>query len=351
MKPRVFVWIGGLKGGFEQRTIEFCEFLRKRYRITPTIGLYRKNRDACVELPYPKIFLRQLLPDRLTGFANIIASIRLSFREDVKGFDVCFGKYLSIKPITVTRIAGDVRSWYRGERNPITKLANFLVVQTLKRLIKKADIVTTSSDAGLAYAKGIGCSNVIQSSDFVNTVVFKPSKQAIMEKPLKVLFVGRSHEASKNLSSLIAACESLSGTELHIVGMEGQDSGNLRFHGWLSHGELSKLMNKVHLCVVPSHYETFGVVVIEALACNTPVLSSRNVPVALQIPGLNLTGTDTRSIKEGIQRIREHYGSVQKATEKAHRNVVEKFSKDVVLTEEIDRILAMLPRVRRELEK
>jgi glycosyltransferase involved in cell wall biosynthesis len=90
---------------------------------------------------------------------------------------------------------------------------------------------------------------------------------------------------------------------------------------------------------VPSNYETFGLVVIEALACKTPVLASSKVPVAREISGVTLTGTDSESIKKGITYMQEHYKTAKQKTAKSHSLVVRKYAKEAVLKKEIDQIL------------
>ena len=70
-----------------------------------------------------------------------------------------------------------------------------------------------------------------------------------------------------------------SDAELHVVGdtaMAGSIAvGNrVRIHGKLSHDQLSKLLTKVDCLVLPARLESFGMVVVEALAAGVPVIVS-----------------------------------------------------------------------------
>ena len=51
---------------------------------------------------------------------------------------------------------------------------------------------------------------------------------------------------------------------------------NIEFLGYRSHEEVIKIVQQASLMVIPSEwYETFGMVVIEAYQCGTPVVASR----------------------------------------------------------------------------
>lgn len=49
----------------------------------------------------------------------------------------------------------------------------------------------------------------------------------------------------------------------------------VRFEGPVAHDRLPLYYQAADVCVVPSYYESFGLVAIEALACGTPVVASR----------------------------------------------------------------------------
>jgi D-inositol-3-phosphate glycosyltransferase len=49
----------------------------------------------------------------------------------------------------------------------------------------------------------------------------------------------------------------------------------LRFEGAVAHDRLPLYYSAADVCVVPSYYESFGLVAVEAMACGTPVVASR----------------------------------------------------------------------------
>lgn len=109
----------------------------------------------------------------------------------------------------------------------------------------------------------------------------KPDKN-----PKMVLFVGRLDETNKGFEHLFYLPEGV--YEIHCVG-----KGNISLrsdmikHTDITNEELSQLYQKASLLVVPSRYEAFSYVTLEALANYTPVVVSDRVRIADYLSGIS----------------------------------------------------------------
>jgi D-inositol-3-phosphate glycosyltransferase len=84
-----------------------------------------------------------------------------------------------------------------------------------------------------------------------------------VEVPIRVLLVGGGEEDAPEVRELRALCSELS-LERCVT-----------FVGRRAHEDLPDYYRAADFLVLPSHYESFGLVVLEALACGTPVVATR----------------------------------------------------------------------------
>jgi len=102
--------------------------------------------------------------------------------------------------------------------------------------------------------------------------------------PMRIAFVGR-HDRQKGLDILLDAIGRfrLRHIHFHIVGERVVDRSadrraparkNVTFHGWLSRAETSALIQQMDAVVMPSRWEAFGLVAIEAMRAGVAVIAS-----------------------------------------------------------------------------
>jgi glycosyltransferase involved in cell wall biosynthesis len=127
---------------------------------------------------------------------------------------------------------------------------------------------------------GIECEGVVTPG--VDTDLFRPDYPDFFENNrYNILYVGRL-DRGKGLPGLVGTFNKIDiDSNLWIVG-EGSLRSNLEeeagediiFTGKIPHEELPSLYSSADLLCLPSHHESFGIVVLEAMSCGTPVVAS-----------------------------------------------------------------------------
>jgi L-malate glycosyltransferase len=77
-------------------------------------------------------------------------------------------------------------------------------------------------------------------------------------------------------AQLIIAGDGPESEKLKILSAELKINQQVSFPGWVTRKELAELMHISSVFVLPSKKETFGVVLIEAMSCGLPVISTRS---------------------------------------------------------------------------
>ena len=163
-----------------------------------------------------------------------------------------------------------------------------------KMVIKKAAAVhTVSKDLKEAMeALGFRNRNYTVIPNVVNTATFYPENPSVLKPKKQLLNVAILNDRAKNQSGLIKAFHKLlpefPDLELHIIGFGPSEKAlkdlalelgllnkTLFFEGKKEAEEVAAFMRNADVFVLPSFYETFGVVLIEALASGVPVVASK----------------------------------------------------------------------------
>lgn len=132
----------------------------------------------------------------------------------------------------------------------------------------------------------------------VNRELFQPADKRLAKQALNLsdgkilLFVGRidSLKGVERLLEAVAYRLENAGLRLVIIGGEDDDDAGLRrlkeltgelnltdritFYGLVKNSEMPLFYNAADVTVIPSYYESFGLVALESLACGTPVVAT-----------------------------------------------------------------------------
>lgn len=156
-------------------------------------------------------------------------------------------------------------------------------------VLKKAPLLMAVSDevARVCIESGADAANVVTVNNRVNRDVFKPEGE-VADGPQgapRLLCVARDVE-QKNLDRLLKACEiarrELPGLQLVHVGRSSRDWSAWPFvthFDSIPNHELPRWMRWADAFIMPSLWEGFGIVLIEAMACGTPVIAGNRPPM------------------------------------------------------------------------
>ncbi len=175
-------------------------------------------------------------------------------------------------------------------------------------------------------AKGIDRAKIEVINNGVETGEFYPGKadRKALGLPLDVplaLFVGDIKLPRKNLETLLQALQFLPEVHLAVAGkLPGSPYPKLakqlgvsdRVHFLGFRRDIADIMRGVDLFVVPSRYDTFGLVVLEAMASGLPVITTKAMVVAALVTpesGIVLSNTeDVDALTNAIAQIVDNNG-------------------------------------------
>ena len=148
----------------------------------------------------------------------------------------------------------------------------------LKPLVKRyADTVVTINNEDTAFFRSFH-KKVVQIPHWIERD--QPSRvPSVTKDPNMLLFVGRFNDPNKGAEHLFSLPEGK--YDIHCVGpCNGGLRSDMTSHVNIPYEELCELYSKASLLVVPSRYEAFSYVALEALSFGTPVLLSDRVRIA-----------------------------------------------------------------------
>lgn len=190
------------------------------------------------------------------------------------------------------------------------------------RLIRKASIwvekrAMRDCDYGIAVSKYVKESVVEQygvDEDKISVVYngvdcrrFKPRTRE--ERKKRALWVG-TNARLKGLKEAINAVRGLP-LELMVVGISGRNRGNIKYLGRISPKKMPEIYNMADFLILPSKYESFPSVVMEALASGLPVIISPECHCEILnercgIVTHDYRGAVERLLKEDLVKMREN---------------------------------------------
>ena len=281
-------------------------FTRRTEPDTPQVlEIDEKTRVIQIEagpLDAGKRSLHRLLPEFRSGVVRFQ-------REQGRSYDLVHSHYWlsawvgqalkarwNVPHVIMFHTLGEAKNRaHLSEREPDYRIAGErLVAQGADRII----CASQGERRVLIDHYGVAPARAVQVPCGVDTDRFRPMPRGDVRRKLGlpqdepvVLYVGRI-EPLKGIDILLrAAAETEGRFRLLVVGGDDRDAqrkaelgqlaeelgiaGRVVFQDAVPHEELPLYYNAADVCVVPSYYESFGLVALEAMACGVPVVASR----------------------------------------------------------------------------
>ena len=195
------------------------------------------------------------------------------------------------------------------ERDPslMGRKDSFVFKRVVPRAVRKAKRVLTVSERtrrDLRELYGIPDARIVVTPNGVDPV-FTPSNNVLQGHDY-VLLVGAVQERKNPLAAL-AAAES-AGLPLIVAGPAKDEAlarelerRGARIAGYVAEDELVELYRGAACLIQPSRFEGFGLPVLEAMACGTPVVAVPE-PALKEVAGDAAVWAEEHELGEGIRR-------------------------------------------------
>jgi glycosyltransferase involved in cell wall biosynthesis len=173
-------------------------------------------------------------------------------------------------------------------RSPLTNYFRYVVPQVLRQ----AEHIVCNSQAtatDLINYYGIDAHKITPILLGYDRLNFYPRKQTNSSQAPYFLYLGRP-DPYKNLSGLISAFAQMPNQDYHLaiagsidprftppLQQQAQELGiahRVKWLNYLSYQELPEVISNAVALVFPTFWEGFGLPVLEAMACGTPVITS-----------------------------------------------------------------------------
>lgn len=245
------------------------------------------------EMPYTSTRYNQLTPEMASAFQEAFLSrIRSIMKRFQPDYIFCHHLYLLTAFLREAFPNAKIYGFCHGTDLRQIKKTPFLQKYIIEQIQKLTGIFALhepqKQDICQTFQVAQSMVHVIGSG--YNQAIFYPNPSLSVPLPLnakKILFTGKICR-KKGVQSLIRSLEYLSlpfPVELHLAGGAGVSSEldvikeiahasryPVHFLGKLSHEELAQTLQSSDLFVLPSFFEGLPLVILEALACGTPVI-------------------------------------------------------------------------------
>jgi glycosyltransferase involved in cell wall biosynthesis len=219
------------------------------------------------------------------------------------------------------------------------RLPELLHVEELEHQAATWIVVASSFSRRTLIENGVPAEKIVLNPYGVDLAAFAPVPRPEPSRPLRFVFVG-SFSAGKGVPLLLQAWRSLkaTGAELWLAGPHSKrhvrlipELPGLRVVGKVPHRELPALLRQCDVLVLPSYFEGFGLVLLEALAAGMPIIASDATAapdlITAGVEGYLVPVGDVDALREAMKKFVDSPKDLASMTQAA-RSCAERYSWD-----------------------
>lgn len=247
------------------QVIELPELHRLQYRVFPR---RKRGIQALLALAWATyVALIKERPDVLhlhSSFAGFVGRIVTFFVKKKPSVVYCAHGWAFTMDVSKTKkfIYAFIEKWLANYTDGIVNISHF--------------------EADAAIAQGLPQEKMVTIHNGITPLMMTaPAKVFDLTHQKTFLFVGR-FDKQKGIDLLVNALRLIDHPDfiIYVVGQPVLDNNPVPFPtcvkelGWCKRSEMAEMYCKADALIVPSRWEGFGLVAIEAMSCGTPVLAS-----------------------------------------------------------------------------
>ncbi|WP_440336811.1 glycosyltransferase [Mitsuokella multacida] len=249
-----------------------------------------------------------------------------------------------------------------AQRNiDLSALSNFfhiIIYRLLSKITNKIIAVSIPVEQYLLTDIKIPREKLIRIENGIDSILFSTNNKKIDLKDDTIIFicVGRLEKEKNQMCVLLAAKELIKegyDFEIRIIGDGSQKESlysfcknnnmlkQVRFLGYIPNKRLKEFYSDSDILILPSLRETFGLVLLEAMACYCPCIASNvgGIPYIIRdgVNGYLFYSDDYKSLAKKMEFVINHKDIIPKLAQNARNIVCRDFSVDKMVrrTEEV----------------
>ena len=285
-----------------------AELMRGLLARTPGMQALSSRTMYAAKMTFDQIVARELPPaDAVIG---VFASCALTLQRAREAGSLAVLNFVNSHPREQNRFLQELG----GLRGPSHEFVPGRVGRRVERELRLADLVLVPSQfvADQLTRRGLPTARIAVIPYGVDLAAFTPTAYPRSDPPVRCLFVGQlSHR--KGIPVLLRAARRLPDIEFLLTGplvSPGVLRGlppNVRRLGPIPHGAISTIMRESDIFLLPSIEDSYGLVVVEAMASGLPAIVTDHVGasevIASGVNGLVVPAGDDEALVTALRRL------------------------------------------------